>query len=117
MVYLRKSIANNSHRLNGYVTTTVLNNIRKAFEVYHSLISQEENKQRQRREEYYRRAKIFNKVLDQVDKNFNKGLQGKVKDDLFIEITRFINEEKIHRVALRTFGRGLIDLRNTFIKC
>lgn len=55
--------------------------------------------------------------MAQVDKNFNKGLQGKVKDDLFIEITRFINEEKIHRVALRTFGRGLIDLRSTFIKC
>lgn len=56
-------------------------------------------------------------MASQLDKNFNKGLEGKFKDDLFIDITRYINEEKVHRVALRNFGRGLIDLRHTYIRC
>lgn len=55
--------------------------------------------------------------MSQADKNFNKGLEGKFKDDLFIEITKFINEEKVHRVSLRNYGRGLIDVRHAYIKC
>jgi hypothetical protein len=64
-----------------------------------------------------RKEKVFNRVMSQLDKQFHKGLEGKYKEDLFIEITKFINEEKVHRVSLRTYGRGVIDLRHNFIKC
>jgi hypothetical protein len=92
MIYLRKSIANNSHRLNGYINSTVLPNLKKAFDTYYSLISQEENKQIQRRQAYFRNEKTFNKVISILDKNFTKSLEGKFKDDLFVDITHFINE-------------------------
>lgn len=55
MIYLRKSIANNSNRLNVYVANTVLPQVKRAFEVYYSIISQEETKQLQRLNEHQRK--------------------------------------------------------------
>lgn len=50
MVYLRKSVANNSNRLNLLINATLLPQLKKAFEAYYSQITQEERKQIQRRD-------------------------------------------------------------------
>jgi hypothetical protein len=49
LIFLRKSIANDSHKIDVYINTQVLPNLKKVFETYYVAIGVEERRQIEKR--------------------------------------------------------------------
>lgn len=79
MIFLRKSVANESYKIAGYIENNIKLNIIQAFEVYNATIGAEEKRQIDRRVYHLRRESILKKLVASIDKNFNRGMQGREK--------------------------------------
>lgn len=85
MIFLRKSTGNDFHRLGDFINTNVQKGMVKVFTEYWNTVAIAQNKNREKKEEFVKKEKDFNKRINKVEKVYNKGKQGIPQDeDLFI---------------------------------
>lgn len=115
LLEMRKTTANQSHKIHDFILNSTLKNTKNAFVKYFDVISSEEKRQFERRSQHWIREKIMFKAVNQVEKTFKKGIEGKFKVDILTQLAHFVNEETTHQEYLKTYGKGVLPLRQTFI--
>lgn len=94
----------------------MIKSIQQLFQAYREEISAEERRQLTPKDDFLTEEKTFKKLVANLDKICKKGKEGiKTKDDLFVELVSFINQETTFKKALVKTGKTTIELRKGYI--
>ena len=88
---MRQETGANSNRLDEYIGNNIIKGVRQQFQDYKEEINSALRSQIGPKEEFQKKEKGFNKIVEGLDKLCKKGMKGgKHKDDIFVELVTFV---------------------------
>ena len=113
---MRRNVSVEAHKLDSYINSYTIKSIRQVLENYREEIVAEERKQDGVKDDFFSEEKTFKKIVSNLEKICKKGKEGiKYKDDLFVELVGFVNEEKVFNEKLIKYGKSTLVLRKNYM--
>ena len=90
--------------------------LEKEMNVYWGVMFQAEKKAKEREEKFKQQESQILKRIEKIGKVYQKGRYGEdLSEDVFIEMTKFVKDERQLRTLVYDWGRQLLGLRKAII--